>query len=136
MTLVPISYDENIKDKMLKPQSIDNLPIVFETSKYGKVVIEDIQITDKEIRYTYYKDGVVRGYPHLYFFDENDKEIQFDIHLKESLDRHTGRYTTIFDIGNSKKNTSKIKDIKKVSTYTDNSMNLLYNQQMKFNLVK
>lgn len=136
LTLVPISYDENIKDKMLKPQSIDNLPIVFETSKYGKVVIEDIQITDKEIRYTYYKDGVVRGYPHLYFFDENDKEIQFDIHLKESLDRHTCRYTTIFDIGNSKKNTSKIKDIKKVSTYTDNSMNLLYNQQMKFDLVK
>ncbi|GAA0866009.1 DUF4179 domain-containing protein [Paraclostridium tenue] len=136
LTLVPISYDENTKDKMLKPQGIDNLPIVFETSKYGKVVIEDIQITDKEIRYTYYKDGVVRGYPHLYFFDENDKEIQFDIHLKESLDRHTGRYTTIFDIGNSKKNTSKIKDIKKVSTYTDNSMNLLYDQQMKFDLVK
>jgi hypothetical protein len=136
LTLVPISYDENIENKMLEPQSIDNLPIVFETSKHGKVVIEDIQITDKEIRYTYYKDGVAPSYPHLYFFDENDKEIQFNIHLKESLDRHTGRHTTIFNIGNSKKNISKIKNIKKVSTYTNSNMNLLYDQQMKFDLIK
>lgn len=136
LTLVPISYDENIKDKMLKPQSIDNLPIVFETSKYGKIIIEDIQITDKEMRFTYYKDGVVPYYLDLYFFDENDKEIQLNIPVKESLDRYTGRYTTIFDMENYKKSASKIKDIKKVSTYTDNSMNLLYDKQMKFDLVK
>ena len=63
--------------------------MVFETSEYGKVVIEDIKITDTEIKYTYYKDGVVPGYPTLWFYDEEGDEIDISSSVKESLDRHT-----------------------------------------------
>lgn len=134
LTLVPISFDLNIENKELEPQSIDNLPIVFETSEYGKIVIEDIKVTDKEIKYTYYKDGVVPGYLTLWFYDEDGNEIDRSSSVKESLDRHTGRYTTILKLEGHKNDISKIRKIKKVSTFTNNDMKLLYNEQIKIDL--
>lgn len=134
LTLVPISYDESIKSYMLEPQSIDKLPIVFETSEYGKLVIEDIQITDKEIRYTYHKDGVVPGYATLWFFDEAGNEINKSCSIKESLDRESGRYTTILNLEGHDNNISDIRKIKKISTFMNSNMKLLYNQQIKIDL--
>lgn len=136
LTLVPISYDLNTENYELEPQNIDKLPIIFETSEYGKLVVEDIQITDKQIKYTYYKDGVVPYYPNLWFYDENGNEIQVSSSVKESLDRHTGRYTTIKNLEGYKNDTSKIRNIKKVSTYSNSDMKLLYNQQIKIDLEK
>lgn len=133
LTLVPISYDDSIKNHMFEPKNIDNLPIVFEMSDYGKLIIEDIQITDKEVKYTYYKDGVVPGYPTLWFYDEDGNELNLSRSVKESLDRHTGRYTTIYSLLKDSDDTSRIK---KVSTVNDNDMKLLYDQQIKIDLVK
>ena len=134
LTLVPISFDNSIENKELEPQSIGNLPIVFETSEYGKVVIEDIKITDTEIKYTYYKDGVVPGYLTLWFYDEEGDEIDISSSVKESLDRHTGRYTTILKLEGYENDISKIRKIKKVSTFSHSDMKLLYDQQIKIDL--
>lgn len=137
LTLVPFGYDESIQDVQLEPKSIENLPIEFETSKYGKVILEDIKITDKEIRYTYYKDGVVPNAGHFSFFDKDKKEIIINGgNTRTAIDRKTGRYTAIWEFENYNTDTSKFKDIKSVSAGTDNSIKLLYDQQMKINLVK
>ena len=134
LILVPIAFDESIEDYELEPQSINNLPIVFETSKYGKLVVEDIKVTDKEIRYTYYKDGVVPYYTNLWFYDEEGNEIQVSSSVKESLDRHTGRYTTIRKLEGYDNDISSIRKISKVSIFNDSSMKLLYDQQIKIDL--
>ena len=134
LTLVPISFAHSVENKELEPQSIGNLPIVFETSEYGKVVIEDIKITDTEIKYTYYKDGVVPGYLTLWFYDEEGDEIDISSSVKESLDRHTGRYTTILKLEGYENDISKIRKIKKVSTFSHSDMKLLYDQQIKIDL--
>lgn len=134
LTLVPISYDYEIENYMLDPQNIDKLPIVFETSKYGKLIVEDIQITDKQVKYTYYKEGVVPGYAHLWFYDEDGKELQIGYEVKEKLDRSTGRYTTIMNI--YQEDIEDIKNIKKVSTFSKSDMKLLYDQQIKIDLLK
>ena len=134
LTLVPISFAHSVENKELEPQSIGNLPIVFETSEYGKVVIEDIKITDTEIKYTYYKDGVVPGYLTLWFYDEEGYEIDISSSVKESLDRHTGRYTTILKLEGYENDISKIRKIKKVSTFSHSDMKLLYDQQIKIDL--
>lgn len=136
LTLVPISYDETIENYDLEPQSIDKLPIVFETSEHGKLIVEDIQITDKEIRYTYYKDGVEPRYAQLWFFDKDGKELNISSTIKESIDRRTGRYTTILDLEGRDNNLDDIRNISKVSTFTQNSMRLLYDKQIKIDLEK
>ena len=136
LTLVPISYDESIRNSMFKPQSIDNLPITFEMSEYGNLIIEDISITDNQIKYTYYKDGVVPHYPTLWFYDEKGNEIEFDYSVKESLDRHTGRYTTILTFEDVTNDSENIKNIKKVSTFNKSNMKLLYDEQIKIDLAK
>lgn len=141
LTLVPLGFDESIKNHELEPQSIDELPIVFKTSMYGNVVLEDVQIADKEIRYTYYKDGVVPFTPHISFFDENKNEIIINGGLtKTAIDRKTGKYTAIWSFedseGSKRADISKLKDIRYISSTADNTIKLLYNQSMKIDLIK
>ncbi|MGX4600057.1 DUF4179 domain-containing protein [Faecalimicrobium sp. JNUCC 81] len=133
LTLVPIEFDDSVENHMLEPKSIDNLPIVFKTSKYGNLVLEDLKISDKEIRYTFYKDGVVPYYPNFWFFDENGNEISISSRIEESLDRHTGRYTVIHYL---QKDSDDVSKIKKVSTFTGNDLKLRYDQQVKIDLIK
>lgn len=136
LTLVPIEFDTRIENQDLEPQSIDNLPITFETSEYGKIIFEDIQISDKEIKYTYYKDGVVPYYPNFWFYDKHGNEIQVSSLIKESIDRHTGRYTVIRKLEGLENDVKEIKSINKVSTFTDSNMKLRYDQQVKVDLKK
>ena len=135
MTLVPFEFDESIKNKMLEPQSIDNLPITFETSKYGKVIIEDINIKEDEISYTYYKDGVVPWTTDLKFFDENGENLWIGGLREVSVDRDNGKYTGYYKLS-SKKDKEKVSKIKTVSMYSNDNLKLLYNQQIKFDLNK
>ena len=135
LTLVPISFDNSIENKQATASKYRVIcHIVLETSEYGKVVIEDIKITDTEIKYTYYKDGVVPGYLTLWFYDEEGDEIDISSSVKESLDRHTGRYTTILKLEGYENDISKIRKIKKVSTFSHSDMKLLYDQQIKIDL--
>lgn len=135
LTLVPLGGKE-VENKMLEPQKIDKLPISFEVSEYGKLVVDDVQITDKEIKYTYYKDGVVPYYPGFWFYDENGNEISVNATIKESLDRSTGRYTSILSLEGHKNDISQIRKIKQISTFSQDDMKLLYDQQIKIDLVK
>lgn len=133
LTLVPISEYENIEENMLEPQSIDKLPIVFKVSDYGSIVIEEIEITDKEIKYTFSKDGVIPYYPSFEFYDEEGNEIQVGGRVTESLDRHAGRYTVRLKLDGKNNDISKIK---KISTRSDRDIKLLYDQKIKINLEK
>ena len=135
MTLVPFEFDESIKNKMLEQQSIDNLPITFETSKYGKVIIEDINIKEDEISYTYYKDGVVPWTADLKFFDENGENLWIGGLREVSIDRDNGKYTVYYKLS-SKKDKEKVRKIKTVSMYSKDNLKLLYDQQIKFDLNK
>lgn len=138
LTLVPFDYNEHITESILDPQSIDNLPIKFKTSEYGNVVLEDIQITDKEIKYTYSKEGVspfTQG--GFLLFDENKNEILIDGGFsKIAIDRKTGKYTETINFEGYNVDKSLLKKVKNISTYTNNSTKLMYDQQMKIDLVK
>lgn len=138
LTLVPFDYNEHITESILDPQSIDNLPIKFKTSEYGNIVLEDIQITDKEIKYTYSKEGVspfTQG--GFLLFDENKNEILIDGGFsKIAIDRKTGKYTETINFEGYNVDKSLLKKVKNISTYTNNSTKLMYDQQMKIDLVK
>lgn len=138
LTLVPFDYNEHITESILDPQSIDNLPIKFKTSEYGNIVLEDIKITDKEIKYTYSKEGVspfTQG--GFLLFDENKNEILIDGGFsKIAIDRKTGKYTETINFEGYNVDKSLLKKVKNISTYTNNSTKLMYDQQMKIDLVK
>lgn len=138
LTIVPFGYNEGAKESILDPQSIDNLPIKFKTSEYGNIVLEDIQITDKEIKCTYSKEGIY-PFAHAEFslFDENKNEISIGGGiLKTAVDRKTGKYVETINFEGYNVDTSLLKKVKNISLYTTNSTKLLYDQQMKIDLVK
>lgn len=135
MTLVPFEFDESIENKMLESQSIENLPITFETSKYGKVIIEDMKIKEDEISYIYYKDGVVPLNVDLKFIDESGENLFMEGLREVSVDRKNGRYTVYYKLS-SKEDKDKVSKIKSVSMYSHDNLKLLYDQQIKFDLNK
>lgn len=133
LTFVPYTY-KDVQNKVLEPQTIDNLPIEFKISKYGKLIIEDIKISDKEIKYTYYKDGVVPVNPSLTFYNEDGKEVEVSGMMEESINRHTGRYTSTIKLDGYENNIGNISKIKKVSTFSNSDLELLYDKQFKIDL--
>lgn len=139
LTLVPFKYEEKEEYNLLEPQNIHELPVKFKANNYGNVILEDVKITEKEIKYRYYKDGVVPGSIHFSFFDKDKKEIIINGGVtRTAIDRKTGRYTAIWKFKGYENETdiSKFKDIKYVSVYEDDNLKLLYDQQMKIDLVK
>ena len=112
-------------------------------NEYGKVIIEDIQINDSKIIYTYYTEGFVPYESGLVFFDENEKEIGFSCSSSENKNKKTGRITTTInlegygkdlnlkDYGNDLNLISKII---KVSAYNNTKMRLLYDEAIEINL--
>ena len=133
LRLVPIKYigEEN---KILDIYDIDKLPITFEMNEYGKVRIEDIQIKGSKITYTYYIEGFVPYGPGLVFFDENEKEIGFSCSISENENKKTGRITTTINLEGYGNDLNLISKIKKVSTYNNTKMRLLYDEAIEINL--
>ncbi len=71
-TLIPVTLKESNEQPRLITQKVgEALPMVFEESEYGKVVITDIRISDGEIDIDYYKDGFVMYDPCFVLLDEN-----------------------------------------------------------------
>ncbi|MGL6105088.1 MAG: hypothetical protein ACRC03_03075 [Romboutsia sp.] len=70
------------------------------------------------------------------YIPEDGKEISVSSNVKESLDRRTGRYTTILNLEGHKNDISKIRKIKQISILSKGDMKLLYDQQIKIDLVK
>ena len=133
LRLIPIKYigEEN---KILDIYDIDKLPITFEINEYGKVIIEDIQINDSKIIYTYYIEGFVPYESGLVFFDENEKEIGFSCSGSENKNKKTGRITTTINLEGYGNDLNAISKIKKVSTYNNTKMRLLYDEAIEINL--
>ena len=133
LRLIPIKYigEEN---KILDIYDIDKLPITFEMNEYGKVIIEDIQINDSKIIYTYYTEGFVPYESGLVFFDENEKEIGFSCSSSENKNKKTGRITTTINLEGYGNDLNLISKIKKVSAYNNTKMRLLYDEAIEINL--
>lgn len=133
LRLIPIKYigEEN---KMLDIYDIDKLPITFEMNEYGKVIIEDIKIRDGKIIYTYYTEGFAPYGPGLAFFDENEKEIGFSYNISENENKKTGRITTTINLEGYGNDLNAISKIKKVSTYNNTKMRLLYDEAIEIDL--
>ena len=133
LKLVPIKYIGE-QNKMLDIYDIDKLPITFEMNEYGKVIIEDIQISDTKIKYTYSTNGFVPYGPGLAFFDENEKQIGFSCHVSDYKNEKTGRITTTLNIHEYGNDLSEIPKIKRVSTYNNTEMRLLYDEAIELDL--
>lgn len=133
LRLIPIKYigEEN---RILDIYDIDKLPITFEMNEYGKVIIEDIQINDSKIIYTYYTEGFVPYESGLVFFDENEKEIGFSCSSSENKNKKTGRITTTINLEGYGNDLNLISKIKKVSAYNNTKMRLLYDEAIEINL--
>ncbi len=61
MTLVPIEYENAMESKLLNLTPINKLPIEFEISKYGKVKIDNFEIGENQIRYSYKKENAMES---------------------------------------------------------------------------
>ena len=103
-------------------------------NEYGKVIIEDIQINDSKIIYTYYTEGFVPYESGLVFFDENETEIGFSCSSSENKNKKTGRITTTINIEGYGNDLNLISKIKKVSAYNNTKMRLLYDEAIEINL--
>lgn len=133
LKLVPIRYigEEN---KMLDIYDIKKLPIILEMNEYGKVIIDDIQIKDSKIIYTYYTEGFVPYGVGLAFFDENEKEIGFSYSVSDYEDKRTGRITTTINLEGHGNDLNEVSKIKKVSAYNNSKMRLIYDEAIEINL--
>ena len=133
LKLIPIKYTGKA-DKLLEIHDITKLPITFEMNEYSKVTIEDIQIEESKITYTYYIDGFQQVYPGLVFFDENNKEINFSMTISDSKDKDSGKITTTLNLEGYGNDLSQVSKIKRVSTYDNSQMRLLYDEAIDIDL--
>lgn len=130
LTLVPIDYTKD-EPSILEAKSIDKLPLEFKLSEYGSLVVEDIKITDKNISFVSYNKGVCHAASEILLFDKDGKQIPLENSVsKKIVNRHTGRYTNIYEFNKPLKDYEKIA---KVSFY-NNNIKLLYDQKIDIEL--
>lgn len=136
MTLVPIEYENDMKSKLLNLTPINKLPIEFEISKYGKVKIDNFEIGENQIRYSYKKEGIIPYLSDLIFCDENGEILFFENSFsKESVDRENNKVDVIIDL-ETKKDKEIAKKIKNVTLYDDNGLKLMYDKKIDISLDK
>lgn len=131
LSLVPITFDYTIQNYMLEPQSLRNNPLTFNTSEYGKLVLDEVITKENQLIYTYHKEGVVPYLPNFWFFDKEGNELEISGAVTESFDRKTGKMTVTKTLLHKFENLNKIT---KVSTYSDSDMKLLFDEKIKFDL--
>ena len=130
LTLVPIGYTENDL-KILEPKDIDKLPLEFKLSEYGSLVVEDIKITDKNISFVSYNKGVCHAISQILLFDKEGDSIPLENAVSKKLvNRHTGRYTYIYEFNKPLKDYEKIAKV----SFFDSNIKLLYDQKIDINL--
>ncbi|MEG1410491.1 MAG: DUF4179 domain-containing protein [Terrisporobacter sp.] len=136
ITLVPMIYNENVENKLLDLQSIENLAFTFEVSKYSKVTIDNFEINEDKIKYSYKTEGVFPDNLDLVLCDENGKIIVFDSgFVKEAVDRDNNKVDVIMEF-DSEKDKEAVKKIKNITLYSNNGLQLMYDKQLKINLQK
>lgn len=132
LTLIPFVYGDEI-DGYSKQTDINNLPATIEVSKYGKVTIEDISITEDEILYTYKKEWAVPFAVHLNFFDKDGNDIIIGGMVEDFVNREDNTHTMRY-ILSQKKYKDMAKKIKYISIRKDNKLKLLEDQSIEFEL--
>ena len=135
MTLVPIGSNDK-QNYLLGLKDINKLPITFEVKEYSKIIVDKFEITEDKIMYSYKSEGIIPYKGDLILCDENGEMIFLDESFsKISVDRDNKRFDIIIDL-ESNGDKEKAKKIKKVNLYSDSSLKLLYEDQIKFDLKK
>lgn len=135
MTLVPIGSNDK-QNYLLGLKDINKLPITFEVNEYSKIIVDKFEITEDKIMYSYKSEGIIPYKGDLILCDENGEMIFLDESFsKISVDRDNKRFDIIIDL-ESNGDKEKAKKIKKVNLYSDSSLKLLYEDQIKFDLKK
>lgn len=136
MTLVPIEYEDGVENKLLNFIPINKLPMKFEISKYGKIIIDNFEISENQIRYTYKKEGIIPYLSDLILCDENGEILFFENSFsKKSVDRENNKVDVIIDL-ETKKDKEIAKKIKKVTLCSDEGLKLIYDKKIEISLDK
>jgi hypothetical protein len=121
LTLIPLSFGTNEKGTQklgMVSAPITNSPIRLQQSEVGAVVIDKIDLNEKELKITFHSDGILPS-AHFILLDENDQDLNLSglkIAVDENFDRQTGQRIKTFTFGNSPK--EKIAQIKRIGLIT------------------
>lgn len=132
LTLIPFVYGDE-PSGFSEKVDINKLPNTSEVSKYGKVTIEDFNVTDDEIIYTYKKDGAVPGKVYLEFYDKEGKDIIIGGMTEDFVNRKDGTHTMRYNL-TQKKYKDMAKKIKYILLRKDTRLKLLEDQSIEFEL--
>lgn len=146
LKLVPYTEDYEKEPQGVETKNIDELPVELKVSKYGSIIVEDVNISDKKIKVTYSTKGVVVNNDGFKFLDENGEEVDFtDVGLNdENKEKQTGSAFLYEPIYNRKTGKSSVTlefyvgaenldKIKKISTY-ENIIKVIEDQAVTINL--
>ncbi|MBU3105099.1 DUF4179 domain-containing protein [Clostridium gasigenes] len=132
VTLVPIEWEDKHQEKNKLKSDLNSFPVIFNVSENGKLIIQDMQLENNELKVNYKKEGVVVSDAMFYFYDENGKDIDFGQGYADSkVDRQNGIYTETLKFTNENIDISKIK---KIGVYEKDDYKLLKNQAIKIDL--
>ncbi|MBU3131930.1 DUF4179 domain-containing protein [Clostridium gasigenes] len=132
VTLVPIEWEDKQQEKDKIKNDLNSFPVIFNVSENGKLIIQDMQLENNELKVNYKKEGVVVSDATFSFYDENGKDIDFGQGYADSkIDRQNGIYTEILKFTNDNIDISKIK---KIGVYEQGDYKLLKNQAIKIDL--
>ena len=135
ITLIPYIYDEGFTE-FSDQIDINSLPVTIDVSKYGKVTIEDFYITDNQIIYTYTKHGAVTSFNiDLNFYDEKGNSIAIGGMTEDFVNRDDGTHTMRYNLS-QKKYKDAAKNINYISLRKENTLKLLEDQSIEFELNK
>ncbi len=132
ITLIPFMYGEE-PTEFSKKKDINKLPTTVEVNEYGKVTIKDFKVTEDEIIYNYKKDGAVPLNAHLEFYDKDGNNLMIGGMTEDFVNREDGTHTIRYNL-TQKKYQNMAKKIKYISLRKENSLKLLEDQSIKFEL--
>ncbi|SDP82200.1 DUF4179 domain-containing protein [Clostridium gasigenes] len=132
VTLVPIEWEDKQQEKDKLKSDLNSFPVILNVSENGKLIIQDIQLENNELKVAYKKEGVVVSDAMFSFYDEDGKDIDFGQgYANSKVDRQNGIYTETLKFTNENIDISKIK---KIGVYDQDDYKLLKNQAIKIDL--
>lgn len=134
LTLIPLKHSAEEVEVREEKEDISKLPIEFNTTNEGKIIVEKIDFGKDSIKITYHKDGVVLWDPSFQFYDNNGYQLDLVCGAIDiSINRKEGKYTQTYLFTNQSDQSSKIKQI---GTYVGYHVELVEEQQIKIDMQK
>ncbi|MGL5329992.1 MAG: DUF4179 domain-containing protein [Peptostreptococcaceae bacterium] len=135
---VPINYNDDIEGSTVGSQSIDNLPMEFNVSKYGKWIIDKVEIKDSEMLIYGRKEGFINDSLSIMSCDENGEWLDWDADMAPTVDVAIDRNNNnqIYSIKFKEKYKDELKKIKSIDMWNENNVELMTDQAVEIDLAK